>query len=53
MRFFTGAATGAEGEADNDCYSSVGNVVCDRWILRAHKAAHDVATCIWRLEAVE
>ena len=50
MRFFTGATTGAEGEADNDCYSSVGNVVCDRWILRAH---NDVATCIWRLEAVE
>ena len=35
--------TVAEGEADNDCYSSFGNVVCDRWVLRAHTAAHDVA----------
>ena len=33
----------AEGEADNNCYSSFGNVVCDRWILRVHKAAHYVA----------
>ena len=40
---FTGAATGAEGEADNDCYSSFGNVICNRWVLRAHTAAHDVA----------
>ena len=37
---------GAEGEADNDCYSSFGNVVCDRWVLRAHTAAHDVAMAL-------
>ena len=49
-RFYRGrvlqAATGDEGEADNDCYSSFGNVVCDRWVLRAHTAAHDVAMAL-------
>ena len=43
---FTGAATGVEGEADNDCYSSFGNLVCYRWVLRAHTAAHDVAMAL-------
>ena len=42
-RFYRGTATGAEGETDNDCYSSFGNVVCDRWVMRAYTAAHDVA----------
>ena len=30
----------------NDCYSSFGNIVCDRWVLRAHTAAHDVAMAL-------
>ena len=42
-RSFTGAATGAEREADSDCYTQFGNVVRDRWVLTAYTAAHDVA----------
>ena len=31
---------------EKHCYSSFGNVVCDRWVLRAHTAAHDVAMAL-------